>query len=345
MGFFGDIERPIQAYLDALRSAPNIDDSEQKVRLLIGALSSILESPEEYEEYAPLTSQWIGDSLRSHLDDRDFSDLSISRTLALTARIIRESTIRRSRYTTLETELLDYYINPNGTLSRDELSQADYIRNGLPISIQKSILNEISDAKRSADDARGKLFDGLTELERRINAHRDELKRVETDYNFVGLTSAFRRLLNLKRREKWASFSALLSLGIASIGVPIAVLLFRTSEIGEKVLMQSWTPAVVASFVAIIGIEVVALYFFRIALRNYQIARSQITSLQLRSAICAFIEGYLEFRARQGKDSTNVLSGFEQLIFAALPDTQDGLPPTIEGLSQVAEIVRASRSG
>lgn len=347
MGFFTELERPLQAYVDRLKGDRDLaeEGSDPRARLLVGALSSMLESPEDYDQNAVLTPKWIGASLKTALLNQDFSDRAIEKTLALAARIIREVTIRRSTYSALEVEILDHYINPKHQLSGDDLAQADYIRNGLPISIQRDLLDKISHADRSAANTKKNLLAGLDEIEERINAHKNELGKLESNYNFVGLTAAFNRVLEQKRSDKLFSFWATIALGVVAIGVPAGVLALRSIRADLALFDPSWSPAAVAIFVAIIGVEIVALYFFRVALRNYQVARSQITSLQLRNALCAFIEGYMDFKQRHAGKDPAALAGFEQLIFTGLPDSADGLPPTVEGLSQVAEIVRASRSG
>lgn len=345
MGFFEKIERPLQAYIEGLKRDRDLSEegSDPRARLLAGALSSMLDSPEDYEQNAKLTVQWIGGSLHAALLNRDFSDEAIGRTLVLAARIVREVTIRRSSYSALETEILDYYINPKQSLRGDDLAQADYIRNGLPISIQRDLLDKISHADRSAEVTKKNLLEGLDEIEGRISAHKVELSKVESNYNFVGLTAAFNRLLAEKRREQSFSFCATVVLGLVAIAVPVTVVVLRSLKIDVALFDATWSPAGVAILAAIVGVEVVALYFFRVALKNYQVSRSQITSLQLRNALCAFIEGYMDFRERRGKDPA-ALSGFEQLVFAGLPDGGDGLPSTIDGLAQVADIVRAARS-
>lgn len=343
MGFFSELERPLEQYLDGLKREHATDDSDVRKRLLIGAVGAILESPEDYDQHAQLTKQWVGSSFRTSIVNKDFSDAALDRTLSTVARFIREVTIRRSSYTALESEILDYFVNPSRELKGDDLNQADYIRNGLPISVMKDLLDKLSLAEKSSEAAREKLFQGTRELEERIAAHQGELKKIETGYNFVGLTAAFKSLLGTKSREKWVAFIAVITLGILAIGIPVVILALRFNSDASS-FGDSWSPTAAASLVAIAGVEIIALYFFRVSLRNYQVSRSQITSLQLRSALCAFIEGYLEFRSRVGGKDPAALAGFEQLIFAGLPDSADGMPSTLDGLAQVADIVRAARS-
>lgn len=348
MAFFSGIQRELQNYIDGLSRDRDLslEGEDPSARLLLGALVSMLENSEEYDRNAILTVNWIGSSFKSLLIGKDYSDFAIKKLFSLAARIVREVTIRRSSYTALETDILDYYINPKSSLKGDDLAQADYIRNGLPISIQRDILEKISDAGRSAESVKNGLFDGLGEVERRIDAYRSELGKLESDYNFVGLTAAFKKLLEEKRKEKRASFVASVCLGVFAIAIPLAVLVMRASDFAKDLLYpSSWSPSGLIFVLAIFGVEVVALYFFRIALNNYQVTRSQINSLQLRNALCAFIESYVEFRGRCAGKDYSALSGFERLIFAGLPDGDGGLPSTVDGLAQVTDLIKAARSG
>lgn len=347
MGYFNELERGLQAYIDGLKRDRDLsaENPDVRPRLLVGALTSMLDSSEDYEKNAILTVQWIGASLKAAILNQDYSEQAIGKTLALAARVVREVTIRRSSYTALETELLSYYINQKNRLKGDDLAQADYITNGLPIAVQRDLLDQIAHADRSANYTKENLLEGLADIEGRVNAHKVELSKIESNYNFVGLTAAFNRLLIAKRKEKSFSFLATLFLGVFAIAVPVTVLALRSFHIDMALFDTSWSPAALAILIAIVGIEVVVLYFFRISLKNYQVSRSQITNLQLRNALCAFIEGYMEFKLRHGGKDPATLSGFEHLIFAGLPDGGDGLPPTIDGLGQVAEIVRAAKSG
>ena len=97
--------------------------------------------------------------------------------------------------------------------------------------------------------------------------------------------------------------------------------------------------------IALLGVEVVVLYFFRIALKSYLLARSQETNLQLRLALCSFIEGYLDFSAKASSRKADVgLQSFEALIFGNLPYDDPSLPATLDGIEQIAKILQSVKS-
>jgi hypothetical protein len=340
--FFSQLERPFQAYLDSLRR-DEAYEKDRRRRLLSGAISSFLESPEDYDTYAPLTTGWVGPSLQSAIQARDTSEDAVKRTLATSARIIREATIRRSAYNAVEREILDFYLDQNDELSGEERLQADYIRHSLPRSILESTLSGVANAERNANTTKEHLFDGVRELEKRISGYKTELEKLTSDYNFIGLASAFKNLLSQKNWEKWVTFTAVMLLGVIAIAVPITLLVLRESKEWQEFIGNQWSPAGLANFIAVVGLEVIALYYFRVALKNYQVTRNQITNLKLRYAVCAFIEGYLDFRKRSSSKDGHPLSAFEQLIFADLPSGPDGLPNTLDGISQITDLIRAVR--
>ncbi len=340
MGFFSSRERLIQAYAEALRLHGSDD---RRAQLLLSALKVFLDSPEEYDEYAPLTTSWIGSSLESLLVNKGFSEESIRRALSMSARIIRESTLRRSAWNSAEREILDFFLEDKFSLEGDERLEADYIRYALPRSVVEEILVRVQDAERSAMHTKEGLIKGTSELEKRIEGHRTELEKLSSEFNFVGLSAAFARLLEVKSSEKRAAFHALLLFGLLAVVFPMFLLARSVYGEGVDQVGALWSPSHAFGIIAAAGLEVVLLYFFRVALKNYQAAKAQITNLQLRNALCAFIEGYSEFRTRMGKDK-DLLSGFEGLIFSALPVDGSSLPATLDGVGDLAELVRELRS-
>lgn len=339
MGFFSSRERVIQAYAEAVRLDGNND---RRAHLLLSALKVFIDSPEEYDSYAPLTTSWLGGSFESLLINKGTSAESIRRALSIAARIIRESTLRRSAWNSAEREVLDFFLDDKFSLEGEERLEADYIRYALPRSVVEEILARVQDAERAAVHTKDGLLKNTSDLEKRIEGHRNELEKLSSEFNFVGLSAAFARLLKVKSSEKLAAFRALSLFGLLAIIFPMLLLIRSVYGAGVDQIDALWSPSHAFGIVAAAGLEVVLLYFFRVALKNYQAAKAQMTNLQLRNALCAFIEGYSEFRARMGKDR-DLLGGFEGLIFSSLPVDGSSLPATLDGVGDLAELVRELR--
>ena len=343
MNFFSSREEQIQKYADAL-SATSFEDelNIQRASLVMKGLQAILSNIGEYDEYATLTSSFVGERFDSITRATSVTAESISRLLAILARFAREATLRRKGWNVDERDVLDYFLSPNKPLTGDELLEADYLKTSLPESLLERMLGRIEHAERKAKSASESVDKQVSDVEQRIAGHRTELDKIAEQYNFIGLADAFRKLIESKQSEKWVNFGGLFLLGALSLG-PLLLYFFSTKD--SPVLLgfsEGWTPVVAVKMVAALGYEVLMLYFFRIVLRNYVVTRHQLTSLQMRLALCSFIEGYIEFAKRMGQ--VRALDSFEAFIFASLPADATGIPATIEGIEQITSLVKAARS-
>src|SRR5690606_20780738 len=123
------------------------------------------------------------------------SEDSLTRLLRLVARFIREATLRSKSWTSVDRDILDYYMAPTSSLLDEERLEADYLAVSLPSSLLEEQLSRIEGAEKSADSTRKSILDAAAEFEDRIKGHQAELARLATEFNFVGLASAFKLLI------------------------------------------------------------------------------------------------------------------------------------------------------
>lgn len=334
---FTDNLEYINVYHSVLAKAVfEAEDQKRKFSLLLPVLNHIALSAEEYDQTTNVTSRDIGDAFLRIIRSRSVDELSMQRLFYLTARFVRESTLRRSNYITSEQKILDFFYDPASRLNAEDAQQADYIQFHIPHRLLEYVSSSVSHLEARLANWSSNAYSTTDALEQRINGHRSELLKIEKDFNFVGLASAFKKLNREKRKQKWWSFASVVFLGAIAIAVP----LFFLAETEMLKIGNIWGPDSLAKLIGGLAIEVIILYFFRVALRSYLVIRSQITSLDLRYALCAFIEGYSEFAKAKGAAS---LSGFESLIFSALPQDDASLPATIDWLDQVTKLVAEAR--
>lgn len=334
---FSDNLEYINAYHSVLAEAVfEAEDQKRKVSLLLPVLSHIALSAEEYDQTTKVTSKDIGDGFVRIIRSRSIDGLSLQRLFYLTARLVRESTLRRSNYVSSEQDILDFFYGPAARLNAEDAQQADYIQFHIPHRLLEYVSSSVSHLEARLASWSSNAYSTTDALEQRINGHRSELLKIEKDFNFVGLASAFKKLNREKRQQKWWSFASVIFLGMVAIAIPVFFL--ADSEILK--IGDIWGPNSLAKLIGGLAIEIIILYFFRVVLRSYLVIRSQITSLDLRYALCAFIEGYSDFAKAKGAAS---LSGFESLIFSALPQDDASLPATIDWLDQVTKLVAEAR--
>ena len=153
------------------------------------------------------------------------------------------------------------------------------------------------------------------------------IKSQQTNLNFVGLSKAFKQLIDEKTEVKNKIENRLLSFFIALIIVPaiVAAIIYFVN-----VNYYTCVPATT--------IELMLLYGFRLLYQQYLFVKSELLQLNLRYSLCAFIESYMEFK-KNNKDNTVDL--FEQLIFSNIISDEKKVPATVDGLESIAKIIES----
>lgn len=87
-------------------------------------------------------------------------------------------------------------------------------------------------------------------------------------------------------------------------------------------------------------IEILLLYFFRISLVHFNSTKAQLLQLEVRMAVCGFIEDYAKF-TKENKDQD--LSKFESMIFSSIASVEEKIPSTFDGMDQLSELIKSAR--
>lgn len=65
--------------------------------------------------------------------------------------------------------------------------------------------------------------------------------------------------------------------------------------------------------------------------------------LELRMSLCQFIEAYSKFETEINRDSSALLSNFEALVFSLIVAKESDIPPLIDGVNQIADLISKIR--
>ncbi|MBO0368271.1 hypothetical protein GIB23_14305 [Pseudomonas putida] len=200
-----------------------------------------------------------------------------------------------------------------------------------------------------------------------VNDLRVALGEYKTGFNFVGLYNGFKGMRDEKAKEEKTNFIVLIVLAalmalpfLVKIGIllfggessetieadPAAVEAVKTVVVataeasGKNVAKVPEIAGYVLNFMLFVGAELLALYFFRVALHNFKSVRSQLLQLDLRMTLCQFIQSYAEYgkkmRAGGGEET---LAKFEQVIFSGIVGNDTDIPSTFDGLDQMVKIL------
>lgn len=174
---------------------------------------------------------------------------------------------------------------------------------------------------------------GIDEIEARLSSY-------HSGFNFVGLYAGFKDLKKNKDEELGSAkfgyhFSMVIAilLPLISIGVHI----FSPQLVNGKTLIEwvSWA----APFAAV---ELLILYYARVVYSEVKSLRTQLVQINLRGALCQFIEEYMNYRRKmkdeKGAVNDSALEKFDSLIFSAIQMDSDNIPGALDGVNAIAEL-------
>jgi hypothetical protein len=248
---------------------------------------------------------------------------------------------------------------------RRRLIYANYF---LPADVAKRFLldpriGEIGELSSRIDTAKrlAEQWDSdLASKKKEVQKLKDTLDNYKSAYNFVGLEAGFRNLTIEKSSEKTLALWSLIALGVVAV-LPIlcevyylyvhlyaipettgmspvdieklaAVRLLELNQL-KTVLLYALPP--------LLALEILLFYFFRVVLVHFRSLKTQLLQLQLRSALCQFIQSYAEYAAKLKEQSAGTLAKFESLIFSGLLADEEKLPTTFDGADQIANLFKS----
>lgn len=94
----------------------------------------------------------------------------------------------------------------------------------------------------------------------------------------------------------------------------------------------------------VFAIEFLLLYFFRLTYTEYRSINAQITQLEMRNALCQFIQAYQDFVEQQGKETDKTgLEKFATLVFSGLAIDPASVPTAFDGIEQLSKLFESAR--
>ena len=223
----------------------------------------------------------------------------------------------------------------------------DDISNNLDLAINK--INKDTEASISListnyDDIKKAIVDGKLEADanlKYVSDSRDEIKALEervrnlkSEYNFVGLSSGFNIIKEKKEKELSTTEMNYKNLfGTVFIAPVVAVII----HIAFPDLYPKDYSAIFILF-PFITIEMAIIYFFRLSYLEAKALRTQLMQIDLRLSLCAFIDGYVEYRRKNNIAIEKVLDSFDALIFSPIQNNENNIPAMFDGLEAIAGV-------
>lgn len=202
------------------------------------------------------------------------------------------------------------------------------------ITSYRNFVDMVNKSKKIEDDWERK----ASAKELRIQKLNDALRKQESDFNFVSLFDGFFRLGEIKRNElKWAR-NILFIFG-ALIPLPLVWEWFHINKDNFTELKDF------AKIIPVASITIILIYYFKIALGNFNSVKAQVIQIELRKSLCCFIQSYAEYAKEIKENSENTLVKFEEIIFSNIMLSDEKIPSTFDGIDQIATLISSIKSG
>jgi len=325
---------------------------------LISITQSIINNAQFYDESSPTNINWIGNSFLSEI--KQFIQQNNNPAEAFNTEEERIRSLFTSAYRFLcEAD----FRSPNGLVhelkrikdhvdqqlnffidsDKQQLIYANYI---MPADIVKQLINhpnmiDIKSYNEKYDSAitlKKDWDDEISKKEIAINELKDKLEEYKIGFNFVALFKGFDELSKNKNTEAtWALWFmiTLALLAIAPVGIELYFFLFKTQLLKDNLSIMIY------AIFPTLTIQLVLIYFFRVALLNYKSIKAQLLQLELRKTLCQFIQSYSVYAKEMKASDKSSLEKFENLIFSGIIANEENLPSTFDGLEQISKIVQS----
>jgi hypothetical protein len=331
-------------------SIPNDADIRIPLKVMLGGMES---TPETFDHYCPMNLRIFGerfivvaDQIALNPEQTDNFEFIVG----VAYRFLCELEISHPGEIDFELRSVrTFFQNHFNSLSPNMQREIVFIHHTMPTFIIKELINHpnikiIKEFNNQYKSAEALAAEWQTELNKRENAVTrlsSSIKDLESEYNFVGLAHGFKKLSEEKESEKFFSRGVLFIL---------AVLMFFPA-LGELAMiytnrdhLDDYKNIILFSAPAIIAIELLLIYFFRVALGNYKSAKAQLLQINLRLSLCQFIQSYTEYSTNIKKSDSSALEKFESLVFSSINLSDDGIPATFDGIEQIAMLVKSAKS-
>lgn len=363
---FFTLEQNVDVLLDFSKKVKGLELSNSNFDKILNNLKTIINSflnnAKFYDESCQFNIKWIGDngfisylfnfieSSNSPTQKIENIEENIKSIFVSAYRFICEADFMAKDGLNLELRQIKTFVEENLDLFNSNLkSQLIFANFIMPVEITKQLIHHpnlsyiqlFNERYDSALKLKENWDDELAKKTIEINALKNKLDEYKTGFNFVGLYKGFNSLSTDKLTQKNWALGFLIGLGVLAL-VPVIteiyLFLFHT------ILIKSNTNIVLYSIVPMITLQIILVYFFRVALFNFKSINAQLLQIELRKTLCQFIQSYTSYAKEMKESDKTSLDKFENLIFSGLISNEENLPSTFDGLEQIGKIIQSIKS-
>jgi hypothetical protein len=364
-GFFTLSEniQVLRSFHKKLKALENIDSNLTIfVEDLAYIIHFMLNDGQFFDEACRTNIEWVGQGFISEMQQfndkkntatkaEDNLDISIKSIFTTAYRFLCEADFCSPNGLNPELSRIKLHVDQKIDLfTGNDKSQLIYANYLMPAHIAKRLINlpsfkeiqSYNEKYANAEKLKSEWNDDISKKELEVVALKNKLEEYKTGFNFVGLFKGFDDLSSIKNTEQsWALvfLIVLAILAIVPVGAEIYLLIFKTETI-KKYYLDLLKYAIFPT----LTLQIVLVYFFRVALFNYKSVKAQCLQLELRKTLCQFIQSYSTYAKEMKTADNSSLEKFENLIFSGIIANEENLPSTFDGLEQLGKIIQSIKS-
>lgn len=327
----------VRGSLDAVRDSEN--DKYKFLLEFIGVtLSHIQSNPSSFDERCIMNIASVGERFIDEVRNFDMSEESAEHLFAYCYRFVIEYQLSTPH--SISSDFLNMLARVSDFEYGAASSQIRYAGHQMLINVVQHYLyhpslvslKKLPEVIQRSEVERENVEKSIVDREVRVNALAEKLQTYETAFNFVGLYAGFNGLRITKVSEKRWNVVFLLVLG-AMLLVPVLTKFSNFLNGSVKFEIDA------IGLIALAGLELLLLYFFRVALQNFRSIKAQLLQIDLRMTLCQFVQSYAEYSKGAPESSKGLLDRFEQVVFSGIVNDESAIPSTFDGLDKLAELV------
>lgn len=225
-----------------------------------------------------------------------------------------------------------FYAHP--TFPEIPLRRTDMILFGVPCDIYSEKIGVPSGELREIAKKVETWNSNIGDWEKRVTEAEGRYRDVISDNNYLGLSHAFKKMIVSKLEEAKGLLSSLRILGLLAVLVPALQVLFGVMP----ALVEKLSIPLLSTAIFSVAVEVILIYYFRLIHSRWVALKSQISQLELRHAMCAFVHDYAEKSKDLNRDT---LAKFENMIFSEVSQDNSPAPSLYDAADSIAKLLTA----
>lgn len=328
----------------------SIEINKQFVQFIFSALALFKSNARDFDGACQLNIKFIGNRFYNQIQESRMNADSIESVFTSCYRFLSELAFHKESnfpgdvgYEVQRVlEKIQYEASEIPSHVKNQLVYAD---NFMPVALAKNFLNKADfGVIKTFDEKYAGLGAVVEDLDKKLEVSKkevvalhDSLKSYKDAFNFVGLHKGFDDIARSKRRSSNLSIFMMALLAVLMVS-PFLWKIWHVLNDAPSTFFNT------ELYVAFLGYDLLLLYFFRVVFQGYKSVKGQLVQLDLRKAVCQFIQSYADYAVKIKGSNPALLEKFESLVFSGIVANEENIPSTFDGVEQLIKLFEKVRT-